>query len=88
MTQLLKNPCFDQDRATHALNIAKHYQPETPDQVAWVMDQMVRALTYCPVLARQAQVGYSVVEVEYLGESQDYQQFLANHPNWDKGIPP
>lgn len=84
----IKNPCYDPDPAIHAMNIARHYVPETPENKTWVMDQMVRALTRCPIAVKTIPLGREIAEIEILSESQDYLRFLSNHPNWDQGIPP
>jgi len=86
---LLKNPCWDSSPLQHALNIAKRYASEatTVEQKAWVLDQMVRALTYCPlVISSFTTTQGEVIEVELLGESPDYLT-IASNPEWDKGIP-
>lgn len=64
----------------------------------WVIDQMVRELTGCPLEKRSA-IGYNGAQYEYeeLGESQEYINFVKNHENgengphtyaWDEGIAP
>ena len=64
----------------------------------WVIDQMVRALTGCPMLEKQAK-DYKGAEYTYKtqGESEEYTTLVAkacdgvdgpNSYNWDVGIPP
>ena len=86
---LLKNPNWDHDPAIHALNIAKRYANValTPGQGAWVIDQMVRALTSCPLVTKEITTSRGeVIEIEILGESREYLN-ISDNPEWDKGIP-
>ncbi len=86
---LIKNPCWDPSPTAHARKIAQRYAKEavTPEQKAWVIDQMVRALTYCPLVVTSIQTARGeVLEVELLGESSSYLE-IASDPDWDKGIP-
>lgn len=58
----------------------------------WVIDQMVRALTGCPVITRSA-VDYQGEPYEYeaQGESPEYQAFTLDDEGeyaWDEGIAP
>ena len=63
----------------------------------WVIDQMVRALTSCPMEKRTREFRGKPYEYETQGESEEYKQFIAEHnkgedgPNtyeWDIGIAP
>jgi len=86
---LIKNQCWDPNAITHALKIANHYSElaETVEQKIWVIDQMVRALTYCPIITKQVTINLNeVIEVEILGESQAY-LVIANNQTWNKGTP-
>jgi methionyl-tRNA formyltransferase len=86
---LIKNQHYDQNSAVHALNIASYYAKDavTPEQKAWVIDQMVRALTSCPLVMKEViTTRGDVLEVEMLGENSEY-LVIANQPGWDKGIP-
>lgn len=51
----------------------------------WVIDQMVRALTDCPIIFARNHVGK---RYETQGESDEYQRFLAKYDAWDTGIAP
>ena len=85
----IKNPCYDPNPTTHAINIAKRYANDaiTSDQKTWIIDQMVRALTYCPLEIKTINTGSGeVIEIEIIGESQVY-LVIASNPEWDKGIP-
>lgn len=87
---MLKNPFWDRDPITHALNIAKHHgaQGHGPDQMAWVIDQMVRALTSCPIVQKVMTTSRGqVITYEILGENNAYLTLIDPNPNWDKGIP-
>ncbi len=65
---------------------------------AWVLDQMVRALTGCPLIEKSA-TDYRGQAYTYkgFGESELYQKFIAKHNagedgpetyEWDPGIAP
>lgn len=87
---LIKNPNWDPSPAHHALNIAKRYAnvETTLCQKAWIIDQMVRALTSSQMEVKDFTTSKGeIVEVEILGESSEY-LMIASDPNWDKGIPP
>ena len=86
---LIKNQCWDPNAVTHALKIADHYKDlaETMEQKNWVIDQMVRALTYCPIVIKQVIINLDeIIEVEILGESQAYLMITSN-PSLNKGTP-
>jgi len=86
---LLKNPCWDANPSQHAQNIATFYSKDayTPEQKTWVIDQMVRALTNCPLVLKEITTNRGeLLQFEILGESQAY-LVIANSPEWDKGIP-
>jgi hypothetical protein len=86
---LIKNQCWDPNVVTHALKIADHYKDlaETMEQKNWVIDQMVRALTYCPIVIKQITINLDeIIEVEILGESQAY-LMIASDQGWNKGTP-
>ena len=87
---LIKNPCWDSSPTVHALKIAHKYALEasTPEQKAWVIDQMVRALTGCSLDVSMITTNLgNIFEVETLGESREYQLIISDIPEWDKGIP-
>lgn len=54
----------------------------------WVIDQMVRALTGCPDVTREAVDGNGAA-YQYVtqGESPEYLAFVS-HGDWDEGTPP
>jgi len=85
----INNPCWDPTASVFALNIAQRYGKDasTPEEKAWVIDQMVRALTHCPMIVNEITTTRGeVLEIELQGESPDYLA-IANDPLWDKGIP-
>lgn len=65
---------------------------------AWAMDQMVRALTGCPVVfKRNTSIIPKPIVVAALGESEEYLKFIKEHNagddgpdtySWDVGIAP
>jgi hypothetical protein len=85
----LKLQEWDKNPVQHALNLAAKYRDgSTLEQKSWVIDQMVRALTECPIVVREITTGRNeALEVEQLGESSQYLHFVARNPDWDKGIP-
>lgn len=59
----------------------------------WVIDQMVRALTGCPVETRTGTTYLTAADTityqyEAQGESPQYQAFVAAARGWDEGIAP
>ncbi len=87
-------------RIEKALNVAYRYgTTDGGHHKMWVIDQMVRELTGCPLVKATAK-GSNGTEYEYetLGESEAYQEFVRNHNDgsdegvgayeWDKGCPP
>lgn len=87
------------ERIAKALNIASdNGQTDGAHHKAWVIDQMVRALTDCPMVERSAN-DYRGQPYTYQGqgESPEYEAFVATHCDgedgpdtygWDEGIPP
>lgn len=75
-------------RITNALKCAEDGIYDGVHHKDWVIDQMVRALTGCPVVTRTAidargnEYGY-----EAQGESEDYLRFVAGR-DWSEGIAP
>ncbi len=55
----------------------------------WVIDQMVRALTNCPIVTRSA-LDYQGKPYQYesQGESAEYCKFVSDVGEWNKGIAP
>lgn len=55
----------------------------------WTIDQMVRALTGCPMVKRTALApkGYQY-DYEVMGESKVYMDIFGNDSAWDRGIAP
>jgi hypothetical protein len=85
----VENKVWDKNPIKHALNIAEKYQEGyTIEQRNWVIDQIVRALTECPLVVKEvATRSGNVFEISQLGESPEYLHFLKNNPDWNKGIP-
>lgn len=85
---------MESERVSKALDYARQYGGiEGDHHKAWVIDQMVRALTGCPEVSKEA-AGYSY---KAQGESQEYAKFLADTKagndgpdtyGWEVGIPP
>lgn len=88
----------NEERIAKALEIARYGNIGGAHHKAWVIDQMVRALTGCPVVMGMA-TDYQGREYSFetFGESDAYRQFVAEHDSgedgpgtyqWDKGIAP
>lgn len=85
----LKNNEWDKNPVTHALNIASKFKDGyTVEQRNWVIDQMVRALTECPLVVNEVTTSRGdAFQIVQLGESPEYLNFLVQNPDWNKGIP-
>ena len=87
-----------EERIRHALDIAKRYNVDGAHHKAWLIDQMVRALTDCPIVKREAiDCHGEKYTYEAQGESDDYHRFVADYKagpegpdsyEWDEGIAP
>jgi hypothetical protein len=86
------------NRINLALNFLAEGQPDGAHHLKWVIDQTVRILTNCPVVARVG-VDANGTEYEYsaLGENDLYRKFVReacagedgpDTYSWDVGIPP
>jgi hypothetical protein len=76
-------------RIAKALEFASEYGTiDGAHHKMWVIDQMVRALTGCPVAMKNA-VDYKGVPYSYeaQGESPEYTAFIGDE-GWDQGIAP
>lgn len=82
-----------------ALKIAQdHGQTDSAHNKAWVIDQMVRALTDCPMVTKWGTNAHGAsYPYQARGESEAYRRFIATHNNgdegpdtysWDEGIAP
>jgi hypothetical protein len=87
------------ERIDKALELAFRYgQIEGDHHRLWVIDQMIRALTNCPVFEEQAtDYNGTPYTFEVMRESQEYLDMVWNHNNgedgpntyeWDTGIAP
>lgn len=87
------------DRVTDALNFAASYgQTDGAHHKAWVIDQMVRCLTGCPLEVRHdVDASGQAYSYQDLGESAEYRAFVAEHNagedgpdtySWSEGIAP
>lgn len=76
-------------RIAKALELASTYgTTDGAHHKMWVIDQMARALTGCPVVTRNA-VDYQGKPYAYeaQGESPEYEAFVGDE-EWDEGIAP
>jgi hypothetical protein len=89
---------YFKNRINLALNLLAAGQPDGAHHLKWVIDQTVRILTNCPVVARVG-VDANGTEYEYsaLGENDLYRKFVReacagedgpDTYSWDVGIPP
>jgi hypothetical protein len=78
-----------EDRVRKALAIAPDSMYDGEHHKVWAIDQMVRALTGCPVVTKTA-VDYQGKPYTYegQGESEEYLRFTENLGEWDEGIAP
>lgn len=88
-----------EDRIADALNFADSYgQEDGGHHKMWVIDQMVRCLTGCPLVEHTKNDAYgSPYTFQELGESDEYRTFIAEHNagedgpdtyHWDEGTAP
>jgi hypothetical protein len=89
----------DSEKIKRALHIADSFGTYDGDHhKMWVIDQMVRVLTDCPLVTKTAK-DYNGVSFSYeaLGESDAYNEFVRQHKDgedgadtysWDIGVPP
>jgi hypothetical protein len=83
------NALTPEERIAKALEIASEYGTiDGGHHKMWVIDQMVRALTGCPLVMKNA-VDYKGVPYSYeaQGESPGYLAFIGDE-EWDEGIAP
>jgi hypothetical protein len=75
-------------RIAKALEFASEYGTIDGDHHKMTIDQMVRALTGCPVVTKSG-VDYKSVPYTYeaQGESPEYEAFIGGE-GWDEGIAP
>ena len=88
----------DRERITNALDIVRDGVADGDHHKMWIIDQIVRALTGCPVVDRTGR-DYKGEEFTYqaLGASPEYLQFVSDYQDgedgpdtytWDEGIAP
>ena len=79
-----------EDRISNALAIVADGVDDGDHHKMWIIDQMVRALTGCPMVTRTSR-DYRGNEYTYetQGESEEYRRFVAAYEaDWDEGIAP
>jgi hypothetical protein len=75
-------------RIAKALEFASEYGTiDGAHHKMWVIDQMVRALTGCPVVVKTANWPEGSYTYEAQGESPEYAAFIGDE-GWDEGIAP
>lgn len=78
-------------RITEALQVADQYATEDGDHhKMWVIDQMIRNLTGCPMVERRSRfpdVHGNHYTYKGLGESEEYRAFIGDG-EWDEGVAP
>lgn len=91
-TTPIETPPPGQPDVAGALKVASEFAMYDGDHhKMWVIDQMVRHLTGCPVEQRSAtDVNGTAYTYEALGESQAYREFVGDDDDdyWDEGIAP
>ena len=82
------SPAAD-DRIARALSYAEDGLPDGDHHKTWVIDQIVRALTGCPVITKTAtDVNDREYGYEAQGESEAYLRFVYDAGEWVEGIAP
>ena len=77
------------DRIAKALKYAENGVYDGAHHKDWVIDQMVRALTGCPMVTKSAIDAYGKpYTFEAQGESEEYLRFTHEIGGWDEGIAP
>ena len=78
------------DRITKALEYAEMAVYDGEHHKTWVVDQIVRALTGCPMVTVHAVDAHGeAYDYEAQGESDAYRAFVAEmEGSWDEGIAP
>lgn len=86
------------ERIQKAIDLATRYgQTDGAHHKAWVIDQMVRALTGCPMEVRTKHSWGQDFTYETQGESDEYQALMIDYRagedgpdtyEWDEGIAP
>jgi hypothetical protein len=77
------------DRIAKALKFAEYGVYDGAHHKDWVIDQMVRALTGCPMVTKSAVDGNGKnYSYEAQGESEEYERFVHELGGWDEGIAP
>ena len=77
------------DRIARALKYAESGVYDGDHHKMWVVDQMVRALTGCPVvIASAVDACGEPYRFEAQGESEEYLKFVRYMGDWDEGIAP
>ena len=76
-------------RIARALKYAENGVYDGAHHKDWVIDQVVRALTGCPMVPRSAIDAYGKpYTYEAQGESEEYLRFVHELGGWDEGIAP
>ena len=92
MTAPIETPPPGQPDVAGALKVASEFAMYDGDHhKMWVIDQMVRHLTGCPIHTVEvpAKNGAPAYSYEALGESEAYREFVGDdEDDWDEGIAP
>jgi len=95
----MSDSIFSMTPIERALDVATYFgQIDGAHHKAWVIDQMVRALTDCPIVKATAEDSRgNPYEYETFGESEAYKKLIADYKmgkdgpdtySWDVGIVP
>lgn len=74
-----------------ALEVAPNILYDGDHHKQWVVDQMVRAMTLCPMVTKTSprpNAQGQIYQYEGYGESEAYKRFVTAHEGWDEGIAP
>lgn len=91
-------PTVEQEKIDMALAIAEKYGSiDGAHHKSWTIDQMIRALTGCPMTTIHGVGEYGDFTYKSMGESDEYKQWVISHNDgpdgpetyeWDTGIAP
>lgn len=80
---------MDKNPIKRAIDIAVRYGSiDGSHHKDWVIDQMVRALTNCPIEIVKEMHNGKKYEYERQGESEEYKKLVVDTENWEVGIAP
>lgn len=75
-----------EDRSKAALAFLQGGVPDGDHHKAWIIDQLVRILTGCPIIEGEAEDSLGVpYTYSAIGENEEYRSFLAEYEEGEDG---